>query len=153
MNLLLLVHVDPSVVPLYRAAIASLSEPWELCTLNAGAFSSAYTTLGRALKSTAPGILAAAADRAGAAAPLAAYSRIALLTFSAGYAFAREILTSTDAAKLDALILLDSAHAALEGDGTALDAQVLPFVAAARRALAGEAAFWLGHTDVRTPQT
>lgn len=74
-------------------------------------------------------------------------------SFSAGYGLARVLLRSdVDARDLDALVLLDSLHAGFDRDGTAADAQIAPFAAYARRAIARDAVLVTGHTDVRTPQ-
>jgi hypothetical protein len=63
---------------------------------------------------------------------------LVLVTFSAGYGLARELLRDADPG-IAALVLLDSLHAATEADGTPLDSQMAPFVAFAQRAQRGEA--------------
>jgi hypothetical protein len=74
---------------------------------------------------------------------------LVLVTFSAGYGLARELLRDADPG-IAALVLLDSLHAATEADGTPLDSQMAPFVAFAQRAQRGEVALWVGHSDVPT---
>ncbi|AKT38004.1 hypothetical protein [Chondromyces crocatus] len=150
-DLLLLIHVDPSVVPCYRTALSALSSNWEIRPIFAGAFSSAYVQLASSLRSPGGHLLEPLLSYCGAS-PCESYRRIVAVSFSAGYALVREILSGPDARQLAGWIALDSGHAALTTERMPLDVHMDPFVRLARRALAGEALLWFGHSDVKTPQ-
>lgn len=80
-------------------------------------------------------------------------STVSLVVFSAGYAFAREVLKcAEDLPALDALVALDAIHSGVVA-GNAQEPQLEPFAAYASRAAGSNCLFWLAHTDVPTPQT
>jgi hypothetical protein len=151
MNLLLLVHFDPSLVPAYQAALAPLADRWVIGSLYLGPLSGAYTSFAARERGRGKNLIHAALAAAGDV-PGARWTRLVVASFSAGYALVREMLRGPEADLIDGWIGIDSGHAALDRDGTALDAQVEPFVRLARRAIDGKALLWLGHSDVRTPQ-
>lgn len=149
-TLVYFVHADPSVRSKYEAALAPLGDV-DIVFVNAGAYSGAYQTLGEKLRKDGRVLpqlrLAFPPPREG-------YGALVVVTFSAGYALARALLRSTaDRDAIDALVMLDSLHAGFDGDHTAADAQIEPFADFARLARDGRKVFYLGHTDVHTPQT
>lgn len=76
---------------------------------------------------------------------------LSLICFSAGYGLAYELLThAADRAALDGLVLLDGLHTGYDADGTAKDVGLKPFVEYSSLAIAGDALFAFGHTDVHT---
>lgn len=150
-DLLILVHADPSVLPSYRAALAPLSSDWTVVTKTVGALSRAYQQYAGILRRRGGLLLDALLEDIGHG-PRARWDRIVLASYSAGYALVREVLSGPDAEFVAGWIGIDSGHAGFDADGTAADAQMAPFVALARRAAAGQALLWYGHTDVRTPQ-
>ena len=150
-DLALMIHVDPSIVPRYQQALGVLASRWEVRPVVAGAFSTAYVQLARGLRRPGGHLLEPLLAHAGAG-PRSRWGRVVVISFSAGYALVRELLSSPDADEIAGWIALDSGHAAFEGDRTPLDAHMEPFLRLARRALAGEALLWYGHSDVQTPQ-
>jgi hypothetical protein len=74
-----------------------------------------------------------------------------LSSWSAGYGAIREILREHPTVP-SAVVLLDSLHASYVGDDNAIDpAGLAPFVAYARRAVAGEAVMVVTHSEIRPP--
>lgn len=142
-------HADPSTVRERYTGLLPAGSALRPFVLPGGS-SAAYEQHARALRAQRRSV--AAGLRATYAADRPADEPMVLVTFSAGYGLARELLRDTDPG-IAALVLLDSLHASFEGDGTPLDAQLAPFVAYAKRAQRGEVAFWMGHSDVQTPQT
>lgn len=77
--------------------------------------------------------------------------RVLLSAWSAGYGGVRAIL-ERQPERVAAIILLDAVHAGYAADGTSLaEAEIAPFVAAARRAAAGETVMVLTHSEIRPP--
>lgn len=151
-HLVLLVHVPLSVRHLYSKALEQLGEV-ELTTLNAGAYSSAYSATAERFRDHNGRILPRllANQRQNLTLP---YKSFTIISFSAGYALVREMLKNqADANAIDAYIAIDSIHSGFEAPGNPLDSQLMPFVRLAERAKRGQALFWLGHSDVKTPQT
>ncbi|MEJ7728241.1 MAG: hypothetical protein WKG00_03415 [Polyangiaceae bacterium] len=142
-RLALIAHAIADVEPAYHAALA----PFGAVTVKAfvsphPGMSSAYTTLGHALRNNGrilPQLVAKYAP--------GRWDSIVLITWSAGYALARELLAiPADADEIDALVMLDSLHSSSQS--AAREIQMAPFEAFARRAVAGEKVFFLGHSDV-----
>lgn len=83
-------------------------------------------------------------------------SCVDLSAFSAGYGAVRALLGDPDFARMvDAVLLLDGLHASYEPDrqvlaegGRIASAHLQPFVGLARRAVAGELAFTITHSEV-----
>ena len=154
-TLVILAHADPSVLPIYRAAIEHRSLVADVVLVNAfvpGKLSSAYRDLARAVR-RGGSILAGLLERFPPPRPWRSYDRTVLATFSAGYGLAAELLASAvDAEQLDGYAAIDSYHAGLEHDGTADDTALAPLVAFALRARECRAVLRLGHSDVPTPQ-
>ena len=149
MNLALFVHADPSMRQRYQAQIGA---EWTIAFVNKPAadpgLSSAYSRLALANRAPdgriVPNLIAKYA-------PPADWYNVILITFSAGYALAREVLKSeADRDALAAYVALDSIHAATDAAGLPLAEHVAPFIAYAKSAAAGDAVFWLGHSDVKT---
>lgn len=96
---------------------------------------------------------AALQRRRGAAVPL---TRLRLAGFSAGYGAIRAILrTPAMAARVDGVLLLDGLHTGYLPDRTPLaeggvldTVPLLPFAAFASRAVAGETALFIGHSEI-----
>lgn len=149
-TLVYFIHADPSVRAKYEAALGPLGD-FDLVFVNAGAYSGAYQTLGEKLRKNGRVLPQL---RLMFPPPRDGYGSLVVVTFSAGYALARALLRSTaDRDAIDALVMLDSLHAGFDPDHTAADAQVEPFADFARLARDGRKVFYLGHTDVHTPQT
>lgn len=150
-SLCLLVHADPSVGHKYQQALAGVSGDWELAIGTVPGFSSAYVQLGAKLKRKPGSLLETLAEFCGAQYPVTRYERVILVTFSAGYAMAREILADPiSLEQLGGYVALDSIHSGFDPDGTARDAQLAGFVRMALRAADGPHVCWVGHTDVQT---
>lgn len=82
----------------------------------------------------------------------AAWGTVAVSSFSAGYGAVRELLRVPEYAdRIDAVLAADSLYASTAADGTPEDDQMAPYLAYARRAIAGEKTLILTHTDVPTP--
>ena len=79
--------------------------------------------------------------------------RLALESWSAGYGATAQILRQPLAAKVDAVVLLDSLHAGYtDADAHAVDgARLAPFVARARAAVGGKGVFFLSHSSIVPP--
>lgn len=151
-SLILFIHADPAVGPTYRKALAPIGD-FDMPIVYLGGYSNAYSEGGRRFRGAdgrvLPQLVARYAPR-----HLDNYDQVALITFSAGYAMAREVLQHPkDREALSALVMLDSLHAGFDPDHTASDGQLSHFVEFAKRAQQGGCLFWLGHTDVTTPQT
>lgn len=101
-------------------------------------------------------------EAAGAAAKIIgrrpAWSQVTLTSWSAGYGATRAILAQPSAARVDAVVLLDSLHAsyAFEGDPAAPRAKdpavkvadLDPFTRLGSEAAAGRSHFWVTHSEV-----
>lgn len=157
-HLVYLVKGDASIARAYERALARAGD-FDLVIVVAkpDGLSSAYGHLadevcgldGRIL----PGLMQRYAAPRG---PYETYETITLATFSGGYKLAERMLAvPEDADAIDAYVAIDSIHADFEedqSDRSARDTQIAPFVAFAERAKAGEKVFWVGHSDVVTPQ-
>lgn len=151
-HLIYFIHADPRVRGRYESALGPLGE-FDLKIVFAGNFSSAYARLAATLQDGEgrhlPGLLAKHPPRR----PVGEYATTSLITFSAGYALARALLAhEADRAALSAYVAIDSIHASFRPDRSIDPALLAGFEAYARRAKAGEALFWIGHSDVPTPQ-
>lgn len=154
--LLHLVHALPLYRGAYEAALRARGIEADVVTVlpsaaAGGALSSAYADLARLWGMD--GLTVAEGLMQDYPPPATGYGARFIASWSAGYKLLEHALAGHDAEAFAGAILLDSGHAALDPDGTASDKQIEPFVRLARRAMAGEALFWLGHTDVQTPQT
>lgn len=150
MILVVIVHADPSVRPQYEDALRARGIDAEvLCIVGKGTgLSSIYVQLAASARAAGGGSLLKGLFKMYAPKrSLGDYEHIVLATFSAGYAFARE-LVAADRAMLSGLVLLDSGHAALDKDGTAADAGVMWAVTWAQEARGWRKPFWIGHSDV-----
>ena len=79
------------------------------------------------------------------------WDKLALSTFSAGYAGAREIMKSSSYRnQIDAYLAADSIHASTAADGTANDAQMADFKTFATLAKNGQKTFIHTHSQVAT---
>lgn len=144
--LAVLIHADPSMRRRYEEAAGADVEV--LPVLRPG-LSSVYAHLAaecraRGAGSAVRGLLQTHGRS------VADYDAILLCPFSAGYAFARGIPDS-DRRLLAGLVSIDSAHAALDPDGTAADAGAFGvewLVTWARDAIAGQKVLVIGHSDV-----
>lgn len=146
---------DASIIASYKQALSRVGDfDFVIVTASPDGLSSAYGRLADALCDPDGHICPGLAARFGA--PRAPYETTTLATFSAGYKLAERLLAiPADCDAIDAYVAIDSVHADFEADPadrTAKDAQIAPFVAFAKRAQAGEKLFWLGHSDVVTPQ-
>ncbi len=157
MRLLYLLHADPSVAPLYRAAlgpdvdvVAVIAPP--LAGVPGGGMSSRYDALVQQCLGRERKALLGLAKRYPPPRPLASYAEVWLATWSAGYAFPRG-MSVHDRDELAGLVLLDSGHTDKDPDGTARDAGVAWAVEWALLARDGRKAFAIGHTDVPTVGT
>lgn len=144
---------DPSVAPSYQRALGAVGD-FDLVLVRAvpDGLSSAYGKLADQLCDASsgricPGLFGRFRG------PRAPYETTTLATFSAGYKLAERLLAvPADADAIDAYVAIDSIHADFGPEHAPSDAQIAPFVDFARRARAGEKVFWLGHSDVLTPQ-
>jgi len=144
-HLLFFVHGDPSVMPRYRDALAPLDV--DIACVNEGALSSPYQAAGKRLRDPKTGRVFPRFRATYLNPTLAgrAYTSTSLVTFSAGYALARELFKHPeDRAAFDAYVALDSVHS------DSAFGLLAPFEDFARAAKAGGAPFWLAHTDVPT---
>lgn len=144
--ILVFAHADPSTVRERYTGLLPAGTTLRPFVLPGGS-SAAYEQHARALRASRRSV--AAGLRATYAPERPADEPLVLVTFSAGYGLARELLRDTDPG-IAGLVLLDSLHASTEGDGTPLDSQMAPFVTYAKRAQRGEVAMWVGHSDVPT---
>jgi hypothetical protein len=93
-------------------------------------------------------IVAQVESAVGEARGTAAHARhIALSAWSAGYMGILAMLAQPRASDVDAVVLIDGMH----GPRDALDRQLAPFVAFARRAAAGERFFLVTHSSIDPP--
>lgn len=135
---------EPSVVAQYEQALAPLGSV-RLCWIAKPGFSSVFTQIGHDCRDPSGRVLPRLLQRY---APNVPHHTVSLVTYSAGYGLARELLRDKrDREALDAYVALDSIH----GPKTATDAASAPFVEYARAAAAGQCLFALAHTDVPTP--
>ena len=116
MNLALFVHADPSMRQRYQAQIGA---EWTIAFVNKPAadpgLSSAYSRLALANRAPDGRIVPNLIDKY---APPSDWYKVILITFSAGYALAREVLKSeADRDALAAYVALDSIHAATDAAG------------------------------------
>lgn len=150
-HLVYFAHGEPAAIPAYAAALAAIGDvDIDIVLVRLEGKSSVYAQLGADLRDTDSRILPALRQRFPAPEPEEAYATLTLITYSAGYALAREILAGAeDRDALDAYVALDSIHADLV-DGAADAAQLAGFVTFAELAKDGDKTFWLGHSDVRT---
>ncbi len=152
-HLVLFIHGDESSVRrMYTDALRPLGEV-DLVFINCGAYSSPYAAEGTNLRDTSGRVLP---RLLGKWVPTAIAARkhdtLSVVSFSAGYGLAREILRSSDdRGALDAYVALDSVHSAPIGTA-ASKVQLQPFADYATRAKNGQCLMWLSHTDVQTPQ-
>lgn len=151
--LVYLVHASPVVRERYTAALAAVEGlEADLVFVNAGAYSGPYRALANKYRDVEGRILPGLMADHPPPRPRSAYQVIVGASFSAGYAFWREVLASRqDAAILDGVVGIDSWHASYDPDGTASDAQLASLLAFARRAQDEPLVCWIGHSDVRTP--
>lgn len=140
----------------YEAALSPLTasgDRVELRFIVAGGLSSAYQQLAQQMSDAKGRILDKLFKHYPAPSPIESYATINLVTYSAGYAFARVLLANaSDAARITSYVALDSIHASYESPTKKkpLPAHLAPFVAYAEKARAGLTRFWLGHSDVKT---
>lgn len=155
LELLTLFHGAVSVA---KVAADSAPVPTAVLAVSAGAGGSSYdAAFARDSAALWPALLAAAdralARRRGRPVPVSGYR---LAGFSAGYGAIRAILREPAlAARVDGVLLLDGLHTGYLPDrmplaeGGAVDTvPLLPFVAWARRAVAGEVALFVSHSEV-----
>lgn len=136
---------QPPVVERYEAA---LPEGAELRWIAPPGRSTVFGDIGRGCRGqdgrVLPGLLARRAP--------GKWRSVSLVSFSAGYGLAREVLAQAeDRRALWGYVALDSIHAAL-ADRQPNAAQLRGFAAYAAQARRFECLFALGHTDVQTPQ-
>lgn len=84
----------------------------------------------------------------------AAWQRVTLSCFSAGYGAVREILRSPDSERIDAIVAADSIYAGLEAEEPVRlvsKVDMAEFLAFARQADAGERVFVIAHSSQPTP--
>ena len=153
-NIVLLAHADPSVAPLYRAALAGVPGAWEvhpfigppLSGVPGGGLSGRYDALVRRLDTEARG--GGKVDRLLRyldLAPKAEGDRAILVTWSGGYPMA--LWAMSDPA-LDGVVWLDSGHANEVAPHVPDPARIAPAVEYAKRAHLGDVLFYLMHTDI-----
>lgn len=148
-HLVYFAHGEAAVLPAYAAALAPAGDV-DIVLVRLEGYSSVYAKLGAELRDDDGRILPALRRRFPAPEPDEAYATLSLITYSAGYALAREILGgSGDRDELDACVAIDSIHADLV-HGVADADQLAGFVAFAEQAKDGAKTFWIGHSDVRT---
>lgn len=141
-------HGEPAARSAYAAALAPAGDV-DIVLVRLEGRSSAYEQLGEELRDPEGRILPELRRRFPAPEPEEAYATLTLVTYSAGYALAREILAGAeDREALDAYVAIDSIHADLV-DGVADTAQLAGFADFAEQAKDGDKTFWLGHSDVR----
>lgn len=152
-HIVYLVKGDLSVLGAYKKALAAVGDfDVVLVAAKPDGLSSAYGKLCDELRDAGGRIYPGIVGRFGA--PRAPYETVTLATFSAGFKVAERLLAvPEDARAISAYVAIDSIHADFEEDHTAKDAQLAPYVAFAKRAKAHEKLFWIGHSDVVTPQT
>lgn len=153
-HIIYFVKGDPSIIPAYKKALAPVGDfDFVVVAAKPDGLSSAYGRLADSLCDPANGRICPALFSTYGA-PRAPYETTTLATFSAGYKFAeRTLAVPDDADAIDAYVAIDSIHADFDPDHSAKDDQIEPFVSFARRAKCKEKLFWIGHSDVVTPQT
>lgn len=131
----------------YASALAPLGQV-QIVWLTARGRSSAFTALAKKLRGTSKRLLPQLIKQHhGHRKPRS----VSLVSYSAGYGFARELLSNkADLQALSGYVALDSIHADLDADGSAADHQLQGFVELAKRAQRREASCWIGHSDVAT---
>lgn len=143
------------MVDSYRRALAPLGDV-ELVLVNAGGYSSSYVSFAMRHmdhdKRIIPRLKAALLpsykiDQA--------YDTTSVICYSAGYALVREMLRGGDRDYLNAVVAIDSVHGSLDpnGPGGVRQLDLQPWADLAERATTSDTLFWLGHSDVPTPQT
>lgn len=152
--LVYLVHASPVVREAYEAELDALDGvDADLVFVNAGAFSGSYRQLAARLRMADGRILPSLLDAHPPPRPASSYDTIVGASFSAGYAFWRDVLAvPADAAMLGGIVGIDSWHAGFDPDATAKDAQLASLLAFARRAQDEPLVCWIGHSDVPTPR-
>lgn len=147
-TLVLALHYSPAALAVLRD---KLGPAVEVRGEALAGLSAVYVNLALKIRDSKGHLLAPLAKRLGATHELADYDGVFLVTWSAPYSFARALLeTGTDADKLTGWISLDSGYSGKDGDGTAADAQVKPFIALVTAASCGDRLCWAGYTDVAT---
>lgn len=137
-----------------RRILANAELPLVVAAFDRGVGSSAYAG---ALDATSEKALEVevAARVTGVVGFASRVDRVFFSSWSAGYKAIEGLLADTSiASRARGVVLLDSLHASFDGPDRALHPETIaPFVAAARRAAAGESTFFFGmvHTDVKTP--
>ncbi len=149
MILVLALHYSPAAV---ATLCATLGPGVEVRGIALPGLSAAYVELAQQLRRADGTLLAPLAQHLGAALPLDDYEAVLLVTWSAAYAYVRELLEhGADAHRLTGWISLDSGYSGKDGDGTAADAQVAPFLLLVAAAADDAGAIvWAGYTDVVT---
>jgi hypothetical protein len=152
-HIIYFVKGDPSIITAYKKALAPVGDfDFIIVAAKPDGLSSAYGKLADTLRDPATGRIAPGLFRAYGA-PRAPYETTTLATFSAGYKFAERMLAlPADVDAFDAYVAIDSIHADFDPDRTAKDEQIKPFVDFAKRAKMYQKLFWIGHSDVLTPQ-
>ncbi len=137
-TLVIAAHVGPAAAPEFAAV---LGDDVELRCFVENGLSSAYHALAARLRGPDGRLLPALIAHAGARSDVEAYDRIILLTWSAPYALAEELLSHPDdAASISGWVALDSGYG-VPTPGV---------IDLARRAYAGKSLYWAGATDVPT---
>ena len=144
-HLVFFVHGDEQVKPKYLNKLSGIPG-LELVFVNAGGYSSAYQQLARSLRNEAGMILPRLVAKYASHPDLGDWTTISFVSFSAGYALVREVLKK-ESALVNAYVAIDSIHDDLQFSQSAVWEQL------ARRAQSNQCLFWLGHSDVTTPQT
>jgi hypothetical protein len=144
-RLALIAHASPTVEAAYLDALAPYGFSKVVAfTSSFKGMSSAYVQLAQSLKKDGrilPSLI-------GRYAP-GEWEKVALITWSAGYGLAREMLNiAEDVAQLDMLVMLDSLHSG--SSAAEKEIQLAPFVRFAQLARQGRKVFFLGHSDVPT---
>lgn len=150
--LVLLAHADPAVRSKYEAACSKLGAKVHVIPFVAPGtgMSSLYDNLGAQLRAANGGrVLAPLVKKY---APGIAYDHLVLAWFSGGYAMGRQVpIAEHD--MLAGMVAIDGMHTSFDTDHTASDKGLEWATTFAARARNGGAVFWVGHTDVQTPQT
>lgn len=136
-SLLIIAHCDPSFAVDFSAAIGPA---WTVKAFALNGLSSVYKALAAKVRNL-QGLLLHLGLGHGAD-----WDRVAIASWSAGYALAWPLLS-----ELDAHIGLDSGYAPRDADGTASDVRLAPLVAFAKWAQRGKVALSFGFTDIATP--
>jgi hypothetical protein len=138
---------DKATAQKYADAAGAAAVRWIPIPGRSAAFSAEAQSLRRVDGRLLPGLLAKYARDVSP-------SQVWLACYSAGYGLVRELLAHpADAAAIDGIVAIDAVHTGFGQDHRPLPSQLKGFVAFARRAAEGWATFYLGHTDVQTPQT